>query len=84
MNDKFKSVDSQIFKLRAQNEAIQELRVDVDLLKILIVSGIIGYIIWIISNKDGLLIDYICLGFGAVFFAWFGAIFFSFYIIFYK
>jgi hypothetical protein len=44
----------------------------IDLLKILIVSGIIGYIIWIISNKDGLLIDYILLGFGAVFFAWFG------------
>ncbi len=36
LNDKFKSIDSQIFKLRAQNEAIQELRVDVDLLKTLI------------------------------------------------
>jgi hypothetical protein len=40
MNDKFKSVDSQIFKLRAQNEAIQELRVDVDLLKTLIATKV--------------------------------------------
>ena len=49
------------------------------LFKILLVSGIIGYIIWIISNKDGLLIDYILLGFCSVFFAVFATIVWRFY-----